>query len=66
MQHLLQRFAAKMKGNSTGEVFSAVTRALSVQISSRTVGVSIRKTGSHGWVLFMLKNGSKIRSRKSF
>lgn len=55
-----------MKGNSTGEVFSAVTRALSVQISSRTVGVSIRKTGSHGWVLFMLKNGSKIRSRKSF
>lgn len=63
MQHLLQRFAAKMKGDSREEVFRAVTGALFT--SNKTVKVRCEATGSHGQVLSMLGNDTEARGRKN-
>lgn len=66
MQHLVQRFAAKMKGDGTGEVFSAVTGALFMISGPRGLWEFIvRATGSHGWILSKLGNNNKAKSRKN-
>lgn len=49
MQHLLQKFATKMKGDGTGEVFSAVTGALFMTNSPTGLWeFVVRATGCHG------------------